>query len=411
MAEDGQVETVVSDGEKPVVENENEAKTEPEIAPEIVDYIIVQDPNSDEVIELPTSEGNVLITTLQSSFPGATGLKFKNPKTGANRAVQVDPTGIKLLAPADGWENKTFAVIVAPRDVSSAKRRKVGSSEESDSDDGGGGNGRDASSGRSGRKRALPQDYDNHPSRDTHSSSATNADCGEVQPPVDLIVLGVDFNTSDEKFREYFEKLGSVVFCEIKRKNDGNSKGFGFVRMATVEEQSKVISIPQHMIDGRRCDVKVPEGKDRTGKISRIFVGRLTDKVDENSLRTVFGDEAKRLIETAVVTDVFIPKPFRGFAFVTLSSVEAAEKIVRQGTLVVNGVSVGLSIAQPREESQSMGPDYGLPAGYRNRRDRIRTERRSLPDQYSRNDYPSYASPSNNPSTAYWSPNEQRRWY
>ncbi|EGT41929.1 hypothetical protein CAEBREN_28569 [Caenorhabditis brenneri] len=79
------------------------------------EFITVQDPAGEEPIELPTVDGAVLMTTLQSSFPGATGLKYKNPKTGANRAVQVDPSGLKLLAPSDGWEDKTFHVILASR--------------------------------------------------------------------------------------------------------------------------------------------------------------------------------------------------------------------------------------------------------------------------------------------------------
>lgn len=355
------------------------------------EFITVQDPAGEEPIELPTVDGAVLMTTLQSSFPGATGLKYKNPKTGANRAVQVDPSGLKLLAPSDGWEDKCFHVILASQservralssaDATSAKRRKVGSSDDSDSDEG-----RD---GRSGRKRAVERD----------------------SQPVDLIVLGVDFKTSDDCFQKYFEEIGTVVFCEIKRKSDGNSKGFGFVRMSSVGEQNKVLAIPQHMIDGRRCDVKVPDGRDKQGRpsISRIFVGRLTDKVDEYQLRKVFGDEAKSYIETAVVTDVFIPKPFRGFAFVTLSSAEAAERIVSKGSLTVNGLSVGLSIAQPREENQPFGPDYGLPAGYRNRRDRERPDRRPvqnespLPMPFIRHDF-GYRPPQQS------SPLERRYW-
>ncbi|CAI2356151.1 unnamed protein product [Caenorhabditis sp. 36 PRJEB53466] len=337
-----------------LVESQSVAKTN--IDPE---FITVQDPAGDEPIELPTDgSGSVLMTTLNASFPGATGLKYKNPKTGANRVIQVDSTGLKLMPPSDGWDNKTFHVIqpqservraLTAEETTSAKRRKVGTIDETDLDDG-----RD---GRSGRKRAVERDD---------------------SPPVDLIVLGVDFKTTDDQFKTYFEEIGTVVFCEIKRKPDGGSKGFGFVRMASLDEQNKVLAIPQHMIDGRRCDIKVPDGRDKQGRpaISRIFIGRLTDKVDENKLREVFGDEAKSYVETAVVTDVFIPKPFRGFAFVTLSSAEAAERIVTKGSLTICGLSVGLSIAQPREESNSSGPDYGLPAGYRSRRERDRNERR-----------------------------------
>ncbi|CAI2341856.1 unnamed protein product [Caenorhabditis sp. 36 PRJEB53466] len=363
------------------------------------EFITVQDPSGDDPIELPTVDGSVLMSTLQSSFPGSTGLKYKNPKTGANRVVQVDPSGLKLLAPSDGWDNKTFHVILpqservralSSADATSAKRRKVGSDDDSDSDDG-----RD---GRYGRKRAVERE----------------------SQPVDLIVLGVDFKTSDESFKNYFEEIGTVVFCEIKRKSDGASKGFGFVRMATIGEQNNVLAIPQHMIDGRRCDVKVPDGRnfqDKQGRpsISRIFVGRLTDKVDEHILKKVFGDEAKGYVETAVVTDVFIPKPFRGFAFVTLSSAEAAERIVNKGSLTVNGLSVGLSIAQPREENSPAGSDYGLPAGYRNRRDR--PDRRPVDFQaehimpFVRQEYAYRPHPASSPlDRRYWSPDPRSSW-
>ncbi|VDM51901.1 unnamed protein product [Angiostrongylus costaricensis] len=67
-----------------------------------------------EAMELPTAPDNTLfMTTLQSSYPGATGMKFKNPKTGALRAVAVDASGTKLLPPSDGWDDKVFTVITS----------------------------------------------------------------------------------------------------------------------------------------------------------------------------------------------------------------------------------------------------------------------------------------------------------
>lgn len=70
---------------------------------------------------------------------------------------------------------------------SSAKRRKAGSEGESDSDGEG-----------TQRKRG-----------------ATEADA--VKQPVDLIVLGVNYKTTDEAFKEYFNTFGTVVFAEVKQ--------------------------------------------------------------------------------------------------------------------------------------------------------------------------------------------------
>lgn len=33
--------------------------------------------------------------------------------------------------------------------------------------------------------------------------------------PVDMVVLGISYKTTDEGFKEYFETFGSVVFAEV----------------------------------------------------------------------------------------------------------------------------------------------------------------------------------------------------
>ncbi|VDL65800.1 unnamed protein product [Nippostrongylus brasiliensis] len=164
------------------------------------EFVLVSD-SSGEAMELPTSSDNTLfMTTLQSSFPGATGMKYKNPKNGALRAVAVDATGTKLLPPADGWDDKVFMVITSSArgergsDVS-VKRRKIGTSDgESDSD----------GEGRVGRKRAA----------DARGSAVLNEPT-IPRRPVDLIVLGVNYKTTDEAFKKYFEAFGTVSFAEV----------------------------------------------------------------------------------------------------------------------------------------------------------------------------------------------------
>ncbi|VDP09782.1 unnamed protein product [Heligmosomoides polygyrus] len=264
-------------------------------------------PVAGEAMELPTAADNTLfMTTLQSSYPGATGMKYKNPKTGALRAVAVDATGTKLLPPADGWDDKVFTVITSNSRVClgsdvSVKRRKMGTSDgESDSD----------GEGRVGRKRPVAAPV--------------------ARRPVDLIVLGVNYKTTDEGFKKYFEAFGTVSFAEIKRTSEGSSKGFGFVQMSTLEEQDKVLATANHMLDGRRCEVRIPDQRVSgypSASRAVIFVGRLAEKITEDTLREFFDKEAKQLIDAAAVTDVFIPRPFRGFAFVTFTHSEVADRI------------------------------------------------------------------------------------
>lgn len=84
----------------------------------------------------------------------------------------------------------------------------------------------------------------------------------------DLIVLGLPFKLTEQELREYFEQFGTVALSEIKKKDSGNSKGFGFVRMDSMEGQIRVLNKPVHTIGNRKCQVKVP-----LSKVSRNSIG------------------------------------------------------------------------------------------------------------------------------------------
>ncbi|RCN34642.1 hypothetical protein ANCCAN_19507 [Ancylostoma caninum] len=245
----------------------------------------------------------------------------------------------------------------------SVKRRKIGTSDgESDSD----------GEGRVGRKRAAD-------SRET-----AVAEPPVPRRPVDLIVLGVNYKTTDEGFKSYFEAFGTVVFAEIKRTPEGSSKGFGFVQMSTVEEQDKVLATANHMLDGRRCDVRIPDqrhgdahGNTPSGSrvvvppktlVNKVFVGRLSEKIEEDTLRTFFDKEAKQIVDSASVTDVFIPRPFRGFAFITFTHSEVADRLCKANNFVIDGTSVSVTLAVPREDPHQSASayfnDFGFPYGY-----------------------------------------------
>jgi len=77
----------------------------------------------------------------------------------------------------------------------------------------------------------------------------------------DLIVLGLPWKTSEQQLREYFEPFGEVLMAQVKKDpKTGQSKGFGFIRFASYESQLRVLS-QRHLIEGRWCDVKIPNSK------------------------------------------------------------------------------------------------------------------------------------------------------
>lgn len=116
----------------------------------------------------------------------------------------------------------------------------------------------------------------------------------------------------------------------------------------------------RHMIDGRWCDVKVPNSKE--GMIQqvpcKVFVGRCTEDLTADDLREYFSKYGE-------VTDVFIPKPFRAFSFVTFLDPEVAQSLCGEDH-IVKGVSVHVSNAAPKSEGRggaSGGYGVGGPGG------------------------------------------------
>lgn len=161
----------------------------------------------------------------------------------------------------------------------------------------------------------------------------------------DLIVLGLPFKTTEQSLREYFETFGEVLMAQVKKDpKSGQSKGFGFIRFASHEAQIRVLA-QRHMIEGRWCEVKIPNSKE--GMIQqvpcKVFVGRCTEDLSADDLKEYFSKFGE-------VTDVFIPRPFRAFAFVTFLDPEVAQSLCGEDH-IIKGVSVHVSNAAPKSDS------------------------------------------------------------
>uniref|UniRef100_A0A8C0JPU0 TAR DNA-binding protein 43 n=1 Tax=Canis lupus dingo TaxID=286419 RepID=A0A8C0JPU0_CANLU len=179
------------------------------------EYIRVTEDENDEPIEIPSEDdGTVLLSTVTAQFPGACGLRYRNPVSQCMRGVRL-VEGI-LHAPDAGWGNLVY-VVNYPKD----------------------------------NKRKMDE---------TDASSAVKVKRA-VQKTSDLIVLGLPWKTTEQDLKEYFSTFGEVLMVQVKKDiKTGHSKGFGFVRFTEYETQVKVMS-QRHMIDGRWCDCKLPNSK------------------------------------------------------------------------------------------------------------------------------------------------------
>lgn len=77
----------------------------------------------------------------------------------------------------------------------------------------------------------------------------------------------------------------------------------------------------------------------------KVFVGRCTEDLTADDLRDYFSKFGE-------VTDVFIPKPFRAFSFVTFLDPEVAQSLCGEDH-IIKGVSVHVSNAAPKSEGNN----------------------------------------------------------
>lgn len=268
----------------------------------LVEYLQVAEEENEEPIELPLEkDGTMLLTTVKGVYPGACGMKFRNPETNAVRGVRLSD-GV-LHPPNEGWDEKSVYVCVFPM------KRKMDDSADSD---------------RSAKTKRLEK----------------KLTCS------DLICLGLPWKSTEESVRQYFEQFGEVVMVQLKKDTSGSFKGFGFIRFGTYASQMRALA-QRHNIDGRWVDVRIPNSKE--GLVPQIpckvFVGRCTEDITADDLREYFS-------EFGEVTDVFVPRPFRAFGFVTFLDPEVAQSLCGEDH-VIKGVSVSVSSAAPKVKTKT----------------------------------------------------------
>jgi len=77
-------------------------------------YIQVAEDENEEPIELPCEDDNtMLLTTLSSQYPGASGLKYRNGDTGTMRGVRL--VDGRLQPPDNDWSKIDVYYCVFPK--------------------------------------------------------------------------------------------------------------------------------------------------------------------------------------------------------------------------------------------------------------------------------------------------------
>ncbi|KAL7634791.1 UNVERIFIED_CONTAM: hypothetical protein RMT77_015168 [Armadillidium vulgare] len=189
------------------------------------------------------------------------------------------------------------------------------------------------------------------------SSSAVdeNQDITEPEQMRKLFIGGLDYSTTDESLKDYFEQFGEIVDVVVmKDTKTKRSRGFGFVAFSRAYMVDEAQKRRPHKIDGRSVDTKRAVPRDEISRpeasvtVKKLFVGGLKDDVDEEDLFEEFS-------QFGTVVAVSIPtekdsKKKRGFAFVEFEDYDAVDKACVKKDITVKNKRVDVKKALSKNE-------------------------------------------------------------
>lgn len=178
-----------------------------------------------------------------------------------------------------------------------------------------------------------------------------------------MFIGGLNWETTDESMRTYFEQYGQVTDCMVMRDGaTGRSRGFGFLTFADTKSVNDVVT-KEHYLDGKivsqhetlpkelsinryQIDPKRAVPRDEQEKTAKMFVGGVPPDCDEEQFSAFFG-QFGRVVDATLMMDKDTGRP-RGFGFVTFDSGEAVERAMVTPFLQINNKTIEVKRATPK---------------------------------------------------------------
>jgi len=172
-----------------------------------------------------------------------------------------------------------------------------------------------------------------------------------------LFIGGLNYSTTEETMKTYFERYGSLEDCVVMKFPDsGRSRGFGFILFEKSEQLDKCQADRPHQINGKtietkraspRTDARKPEAQ---ASVQKLYVGNLTEEMTDTQLEEYFTQFGK-------VTNVDQLKwndtgKKRGFGFIEFNDTDPVDKICLLGRHAINGQRLDVKKALSKQEME-----------------------------------------------------------
>lgn len=155
-------------------------------------------------------------------------------------------------------------------------------------------------------------------------SSASNPEEGK------MFIGGLNWETTEDSMRRYFEQFGPVVACTIMRDPvTGRSRGFGFLTFAEASSVN-VVMVKEHHLDGKIIDPKraIPRPDAGTVRNDKIFVRHVPPTMDFYKFKEYFS-QFGGIVDSNLMMDRETGQ-HRGFGFVTYEDPGSVQTVLSQ---------------------------------------------------------------------------------
>lgn len=164
-----------------------------------------------------------------------------------------------------------------------------------------------------------------------------------------LFVGGLSGESSEKDLREYFNQYGDLESVSVKTDpNTGRSRRFAFLVFTDISSIDKVLSKPEHIINGKKVDPKKAKARQ-----SKIFVGGLKPELSDDDIRNHFSTFGT-IVEMEMPQDR-VKNQRKNFCFITFEEERVVQDLVRSGRTSIGDVEVDVKKATPKPSDALRG--------------------------------------------------------